>query len=83
MATKNLQDLTLKNVFENAFGKKDGDEILSQIQEAYNKGATGAQLKAKADEILAKHKPQAGHTKSLEEGVATAATTAATTAAIG
>jgi hypothetical protein len=83
MAAKQLAQLTLKDVFENSFGKAEGASILAEIQEAYGKGLTGPALKTKADEIVAKHKPPTGDTRSFVDAAATAATTAGTTAAVG
>jgi hypothetical protein len=60
----------------------EGASIFAEIQEPYGKGLTGPALKTKADEIVAKHKPPTGDTRSFVDGGTTAAAMLAAAAAI-
>ena len=50
-----IQDLTLKDLFERIYGPEKALALLSEIQKAYDAGARGPALKARADEIVGKY----------------------------
>jgi len=80
---KLVAKLTLTEVFENAFGKTNGDAILAEIQGAYAGGLTGRPLVEKVGVIVAKYNGVAGDTRSFGDAVAGGVAGAATTAAVG
>lgn len=80
--TGELKSLTVKELFEHAYGNMEGDEILNEIQIAYDQGLRGMALRHKAEEIVAKRQLPPATTKVMSEAGAVATSGAIVGAAV-
>lgn len=82
MSKKQLKAQTLQGVFRNSFGEKEGDEILQEIQVAYESGLTGEALQKKATEIVKDRKIPGGVNSPTDAAISGAITASSAAVAV-
>jgi len=58
METKNISNITVKEIFERMLGEENANIVLLQIQEEFDKGTRGEELESFAKQVIDRYTPR-------------------------